>query len=71
MRWIGQTDRTDPRQGSVRMSVHIRLGGQIRFEVEDKKAESESARYGDRTYVFRVLISSKERKTHYVKRSGN
>ena len=30
--------------------------------MEDKKAESESARYGDRTYVFRVLISSKKRK---------
>ena len=32
------------------------LVGQIRLEEEDKKAESESARYGDRTYVF-----------HYVK----
>ena len=30
--------------------------------MEDKKAESESARYDDRTYVFRVLISSKKRK---------
>ena len=38
------------------------LVGQIRLEEEDKKAESESARYDDRTYVFRVLNSSKKRK---------
>jgi len=60
---IDATMQTDGQDGcEAGAGGHIRRGDQNRFEVEDKKAESESARYGDRTYVFRVLISSKKRK---------
>ena len=59
-----QTDGQDGCEAGA--EGHIRCGDQNRFGVEDKKAESESARYDDRTYVFCVLISSKKRKTIHI-----